>query len=376
MNQYLGQNMFQNFSKPTSFEYSSGSVVVAPNPNPNPTVGIDESKVQELVLQKIASLNKNQDEVDLLNDKNPLDNIIVNEVITLLGYRKLSHSDIQRALELHAQGQDASHDMTYEQHVILLTQAKELEYITEQQYLSISGTPNMFWFNFPEAYLKVLDFQLKLPSTIPTIEELKIAGIVELILTTVKENPDAYIDENVIQYYTEKYINNLLLSSEFIGYEKAQKIYADPLYLMNILDKETLRYFLYRLKPYLNFITDAKISQIMGWLPSQYNQLNTVFTPTQIRLMIDKELDIKNLILKTLTLEEVTRTFNELAAQFKVDFTNTFTNEKLMELIQLTIEKMYPILTNEEIYQNLATLFETEITPEKINNIEAYLASY
>lgn len=373
MSTLIGGKFTTNFSTPQTFEYAPNT---SSSTEPDPLPTMEELRIEEIVLRKIASLNKNQAEVNLNLDKNPLDNIIRNEVVALFGYRKLSHSDIQRALDLYALGQDPSHDMSMVEHKILLDQAREMEALTEDQYLSIVKEPNMFWFTYPEQYLKILQFQLNLPSVIPTMEELQAAGIVEFIIKTVKENPEGLIKETTIQYYTEKYINELLLRSEFIGYDKAQAIYKDPAFLMNILDKITLQKFFYRLKPYLTFITDDKITQINDWLPSSYKNITDLFSVSQIRLMVDKELDIKNTILKTLTLDEVTRTFNALAEGFKLDFTSAFTNEKLMELIQLTINSLYPVPTTEEIYQELATVYGITISTEKINQIETYLNSY
>ena len=374
MSTAIGPSLTNNFTKPKSFEYTSGSTVVDPNPVPTPS--LTAAEVEELILQKIASFNKNPDEVNLELDRNPLDNIIRNEIVSLFNFRKISISDIQRALDLHSQGQDPSHDMSMNEHNIILSQARELEFITEEEFLSLKNEPNMFWFNFPEQYLKVLQFQINLPSVIPTLEELKASGIEQLILDTVKENPDDLIKEITIQFYTEKYINELLLRSEFIGYDKAQLIYKDPTYLMNILDKTTLSLFLFRIKPYLTFITDEKISQIMSWLPSQYSRITEVFTTSQIRLMVDKELDIKNLILKTLTLEEVQKTFNELSEKFKAEFIDLFTNEKMIELIKLTLKELYPEPNLNEIYQHLSLTHNINISEEKIQKIENYLNIY
>ena len=137
-----------------------------------------------------------------------------------------------------------------------------------------------------------------------------------------------------------------------------------------------MNYFLYRVKPYLQFITDDKIKQIFEWLPSQYGNINTLFTDTQIRLMVDKELDIKNLIMKTLTLEGVQQTFNDLAIKFKKDFTEAFTNEKLMELIQLTIEKMFPVLDTTQIYEQICSQFNIDYKQVDIDSIESYIDNY
>lgn len=368
----LGLQASTNFAQAKTFSYVTGTTPIGGSTNPT---DLNQEVIAEEVLKTIASLNKNQASVDPL-DKDPLDNIIRDEVVTLLNYRKLSKSTVQNAFENLNNGQDPDTVMSAEENIILLSQAKDLEYITESQYLNISSSPSVFWNTYPDAYKKVLEFQLSLPNNIPTIDELKVAGIVNFILTTVRDNPEVVIDENLVRKYTENYINTVLLSSEFIGYENAQKIYADPKYLMQILDKTTLKYFLYRVKPYLNFITDDKINTIMEWLPSQYLNIETVFSTTQVRLMIDKELDIKNLILKTLTLDEVQKTFNDLAIKFKADFTAAFTNEKLMELIQITINAMFPPLSIKEIYQNIATTLNTTIDDTKIQAIEDYLTNY
>ena len=224
--------------------------------------------------------------------------------------------------------------------------------------------------------MDMLQFQLSLPETVPTIDELKLAGMVDFIIKTVKENPEAVIDVNLIQKFTKEYIDTVLLSSEFIGYDNAQKIYKDPAQILRILNKTQMNNFLYRVKPYLQFITDDKIKTIFEWLPSQYGNINTLFSDTQIRLMVDKKLDIKNLIMKTLTLEGVQQTFNDLAIKFKKDFTETFTNEKLMELIQLTIDRMFPVLDTTQIYEQICSQFNIDYNQVDIDSIESYIDNY
>lgn len=371
MQQNIGLYGSTNFVKSTPMNYTVGVPIT--NPGNNTPSNLD---IANEVLKTIGTLNKDQSQVDFTKDPNPLDNIIVNEVITLLNYKKIDKQDINFALEQHSKGLDPSVGFSVEQHNLLLEQAKDLEFITLEQYNQLKTMSPSFWSLNPEAYLNILAFQLSLPATTPTIAELETIGIANYILQTVRNNPEAVIDENLVKLYTERYINTILLSSEFIGYEKAQKIYSDPNYLMQILDKSTLQYFLYRVKPYLPFITDEKVNTILSWLPSQYVNIGTIFTPTQIRLMVDKELDIKNMILKTLSLTEVQNTFNELAEKFKTDFTNAFTNEKLMELIELTITNMFPIPSNEDIYARLANIYSIEIDQTKINLIEDYLSNY
>lgn len=360
------------FSKPKPVDLSGGTITFE-NTTPNPQ--IDPVMIKNEVLKTLNSLNK----IDPVNpniDDNPLDNIIRNEVINLLNYRKISKSKINIAKDLISQGQDPFPIFEQEENIVLLTQARLLEKITEFDYLRLSASPINLWFEFPQIYMDMLDFQLLLPNTIPTIDEMKLAGMVEFIIETIRNYPDTIIDTNLINQFTKNYLDDTLLKTEFIGYEKANQIYADPNSLLNILSKTEVKYFLNRIKPYLSFITDAKILQIESLLPSGYNSIGSIFTETQIRLMVDKELDIKSTILKTLTLEEVQKTFNALALQFKDDFTETFSNEKLTELIELVIINIFPLLNQLEIYNYIANQLHIKINESKINTIEDYINNY
>lgn len=374
MSTNIGLGTSNVFTKPKPFEYNVGPIQSLNVTETDTT--IDPERIKQEVLKTIGSLNPDQSQVDLEKDPNPLDNIIIDQVIKVMSLRKISRTKIQMAIQLISQGQDPFTVFSQEENILLLSQARQLEKITETEYYDLSTSPVNLWFNYRELYMEMLQFQLSLPETVPTIDELKLAGIVEFIIKTVKENPEAVIDVNLIQKFTKEYIDTVLLSSEFIGYDNAQKIYKDPSQILRILTKTQMNYFLYRVKPYLQFITDDKIKQIFEWLPSQYGNINTLFTDTQIRLMVDKELDIKNLIMKTLTLEGVQQTFNDLAIKFKKDFTEAFTNEKLMELIQLTIEKMFPVLDTTQIYEQICSQFNIDYKQVDIDSIESYIDNY
>lgn len=373
MSTNIGLGSSNIFTKPKAFVYDVGPVKEL-TVEEAPT--FDPERIKLEVLKTIGSLNPDQSQVNLDEDKNPLDNIIIDQVVKIMSLRKIARTKIQMAIQLVSQGQDPFSVFSQEENIVLLTQARQLEKITETEYYDLSASPVNLWFNHQEIYMDMLQFQLSLPETVPTLDELKLAGIVDLIIKTVKENPEAVIDVNLIQKFTKEYIDTVLLSSEFIGYDNAQKIYKDPYQILRILNKTQMNYFLYRVKPYLQFITDDKIKTIFEWLPSQYANINTLFSDTQIRLMVDKELDIKNLIMKTLTLEGVQQTFNDLAVKFKKDFTEAFTNEKLMELIQLTIERMFPVLDTTKIYEQICSQFNIDYNNVDIDSIESYLDNY
>lgn len=336
---------------------------------------LNSTEFHTKILNIIRSLGESEYSIE--NDGNPLDNIIKDEIIQLLNYRKISKYKIQDALDRISRGLDPYTEFNSDENLIMLFQAKELEFILTQDYNLLLTNPVQLYHSFPQVYKDVLNFQLNLPNNIPTIEELKIAGIIPFIIETVKANPEAVIDENLVQYYTEHYIDTVLLSSEFIGYSKASKILADPDYILSILEKSEFINLFNRVSSYLPFITQEKIDDVMKLLPSQARKITNIFTTEQIRLVIDKELDIKNIIMKSMSTGEVTNLFNKLSATFKADFTETYTDEKMINLIQIAIETMYPPKTTIEVYNNIYhSLGLDNPSEQKVMSIEEYMTQY
>lgn len=339
---------------------------------------LESESLVNKILRVIQSLDTHASTDPINVDANPLDNIIRSEVINLLNYRKISKIKIQNALDALTEGQDPNLIFNMEESIILLNQAKSLEMINEETYLRLltTPTPTTLYHEFPDSYKNLLEFQLNLPNNIPTIDELKVAGIVNFIIETIKDNPETVIDENLLRSYTKEYIDDILMTSEFIGYQSAAAILADPEDILSIIGKVAFQNLAKRIMPYLSFITEEKIDIIMDYIPSQYRNITNVFSREQLRLIIDKELDIKNIILKTLSLSEVQNTFNELAAQFKIDFTEAFTEEKLIELITITINNIYPEQNLEEIYVELCSNYNLDTQNLDIISIENRIQNY
>lgn len=337
---------------------------------------LESESLVNKILRVIQSLDTQNSTSPLNIDSNPLDNIIRGEVINLLNYRKISKIKIQQALDAITAGQDPNLFFNYDEAIILLNQARSLEMITDYEYTGFINDPNTLYHSYPIEYKNLLDFQLNLPQNIPTIDELKVAGITTFIIETIRENPDSVIDEDLLRSYTKSYIDEVLMTSEFIGYQSAASILADPENILSIIGKPAFELLATRVMPYLSFITEAKIDIVMGYIPSQYRNITNVFSREQIRLMIDKELDIKNMILKTLSLAEVQNTFNALAAQFKEDFQELFTEEKLIELVTITIGSLYPEKNTEEIYLAICTEYNIDVAGLDIASIETKIQNY
>ena len=324
------------------------------------------------VLQIIRSLSKTEP-ATLEEDANPLDNIIRKEVASFLEFRRISKTKIKEAKNLITQGQNPYNNFTGDENLILLNQALALEYINQEAYVILLENPVNLYNRFPKAYKELLDFQEALPTNIPTIEELRLAGAVTFILDTVRENPESVIDEDLIEEYTNKYIDTVLLTSEFIGYTKATQIYANPNQTLLILTKTEFRNWARRVGLYLKFVTEEKIQAIEDLIPSQFLTIVDYFTPEQLRLMIDKEIDIKNMILKAITIKDLQVEFNKLAEEFKIAFEILFTNEKLMEMIHNALYFVYKDFDLNAFYGRIAVITKTEFPQSRINQIENYL---
>ena len=349
--------------------------LVTPTEGENPKELADFMKTEgfrKQILQIIRSLSKTEP-ATLEEDANPLDNIIRKEVANFLEFRRISKTKIKEAKNLITLGQNPYNNFTGDENLILLNQALALEYINQEAYIILLENPVNLYNRFPKAYKELLDFQEALPTNIPTIEELRLAGAVTFILDTVRENPESVIDEDLIEEYTNKYIDTVLLTSEFIGYTKATQVYANPNQTLLILTKTEFRNWARRVGLYLKFVTEDKIQAIEDLIPSQFLTIVDYFTPEQLRLMIDKEIDIKNLILKSLTIKDLQVEFNKLAEEFKVAFEILFTNEKLMERIHNALYFVYEDFDLNEFYGRMATITKTEFPQSRIDQIENYL---
>ena len=349
--------------------------LVTPTEGENPKELADFIKTEgfrKQILQIIRSLSKTEP-ATLEEDANPLDNIIRKEVANFLEFRRISKTKIKEAKNLITLGQNPYNNFTGDENLILLNQALALEYINQEAYIILLENPVNLYNRFPKAYKELLDFQEALPTNIPTIEELRLAGAVTFILDTVRENPESVIDEDLIEEYTNKYIDTVLLTSEFIGYTKATQIYANPNQTLLILTKTEFRNWARRVGLYLKFVTEEKIQAIEDLIPSQFLTIVDYFTPEQLRLMIDKEIDIKNLILKSLTIKDLKVEFNKLAEEFKVAFEILFTNEKLMEMIHNALYFIYKDFDLNKFYTRIAIITKTEFPQSRIDQIENYL---
>lgn len=334
---------------------------------------LQTDSAKKKILNIIRGLHKGEDLPSLDEDENPLDNIIREEIRTFLNFRRLSKSKIKKAKMDLTKGEIPT--FSQEELIILINQALSLEYINTSEHHQLLADPmGILSITYATIFKQLLDFQESLPNNIPTLEELEITGIVSFILDTVRNNPEAVIDEFLIKQYTEQHIDNILLSSDFLGYTKASNIYANPGNILLILSRHEFREFARRVGLYLKFVTEEKINLALGLMPSQHLEITRIFSPEQIRMMIDKELDIKNLILKAMSIKDIEATFRRLADEFTIAFEQNWTEERLENIVINTFKLYTSEPTLEEIYANVARFTNSEINYERLLKIEDELA--
>lgn len=240
----------------------------------------------------------------------------------------------------------------------LINQAYLLGFITEEQKNQSLTTNTKFrTFIKTDDYKKLLDYQLTyiplIKRYIPEIAELQTKGLDTHILSFVNDNFFTLLNNNEIFVFeqVETYLNKKYQTDSFISAEKIELIYAHPLDFLKILDTIELASLLDRVKYYLDYLTDSKVNLLKA-LPDSTNIL-TYLSINEIKGIIDKEVDLKQSIIKALTLEEINKVFES----FKI----LFVNQDLKPIIFDAVKDMFLLdeLTAKTIIKN-AIIFAEE----------------
>jgi hypothetical protein len=223
----------------------------------------------------------------------------------------------------------------------LIKEAYILGYITIEQLNNGILNPSIFKsYIAQENYIKLLQYQLTyepiITRYIPTVKELQdqrgldsyVYNYVNTQFYSLLENNELFVHNQVEQYLNKKYSSDTFLSSE-----KIQLIYKYPTDFLKILDTNELIGLLERTRYYLTFLTDAKVS-ILTSLSDSAN-ITTYLTINEIKEILDKEVDLKNSIIKALTLEEINKVFES----FKI----LFMNQELAPLVLKVFEDNFLI---------------------------------
>ena len=197
-------------------------------------------------------------------------------------------------------------------------------------------------FNYiSEVQLKyILDKQNNFNVYIPTLDDLEYyGGIKQLINGVIQNDPSLIADNASIQSIITEVLTDRFKTNYFLDAVKVEALYTTPTDIKNILTPTEVDMFIKRVAPYLIFINEDFYNAIMNYMNGFGNYtFNDVLTVNELKLMLDKEIDLKNNILHMFTFEEVKGTFDT----FKMELFNNDFRPLINEALEYVL---YPELT-------------------------------
>ena len=230
-----------------------------------------------------------------------------------------------------------------------------LGYIDDSQYSSLlNNVHNIFNYIDETKFIKLLQLQLTyvpiLKRYIPEIQELQSKGLDEHIKLIQSINYETLLasNSNIIAKEIENYLDIKYDNTDFTSNEKIEYIYSRPLDFLKILTITELKSLINRVRYHLDFLTPSKVETLFSLKDS--DDITKYLTINEIKKIIDKEVDMKNSIIKALSKEEIIIFFEQL----KFDFLNQDLTPLILNiinsLISLTNLEAQNIIKNAIIY--------------------------
>lgn len=144
---------------------------------------------------------------------------------------------------------------------------------------------------------------------IPNLNELITTGIVEHVLSKLGFAIGEIIDPSIIEVKVEEYLIKVFKNAQFLDSSQIMNIYAYPQNILQILTNNEMIDLLGRVKPYLDFVTSDLISEVV--LLPEGSSISHLLTNEEIKGIIDKEVDLKNAVIETLSYDEIVMMFND-----------------------------------------------------------------
>ncbi len=195
---------------------------------------------------------------------------------------------------------------------ILFKQSLEMGYLTQLEYDELQiDSSRVYEFILMDNIHDLLMKQFTYITKIPNISDLESNGLLDSIIRTIQNNPHLLIDQPLVEQYTDEYLIESLETHNFISFNDTEFILEKQSDFIQILGQSGID-LLNRVKPYLSFITDDKILEVQEEINSNGTDILKTFSSIEIKFIIDKEIELKYLLLKTLTPDNVRILFTEL----------------------------------------------------------------
>ena len=260
---------------------------------------------------------------------------------------------------------------------VLIKQAFEMNYISNADYQILLNDHSQFYTLIEMNDIHELLFkQLSYKTRVPCISDLEANGLLDSIIKVIKLHPELLVEENIVEKYTDNFLKEKLKTNVFVSFEKIELILANQYDTLRILDKKEAIDLLQRVKPYLSFVTDDSISKVKKLIDNNNPDIASVYLPNEIKMIIDKEIELKNALLKGLTQD----TLKTLFDKFKKDLINVDLNTIIDDKIQILKDKMldknYDGLISAQVDNYLTTKYHTLLNQILKNSFETFKKNF
>ena len=238
---------------------------------------------------------------------------------------------------------------------IFFKQAFEFYYIDEAQYnILLSDKTKIYDLIMMNDIHEILFKQLGYKTRIPSMEDLENHGLYDSIVHVINNNSAVLINQTVVQNYTDNRVNQILNENVYLSFDNIEKILDIQSDMLHILAKDEVLSLMDRVKPYLSFITDIKIQELTTLLNNNDPDIIKIFSANEIKVILDKEVELKNKAIKTLTAEQM----KELFKKFKLELINI----ELEPLIQQYFQILRTEMLGEDISSEVAAQVDIYLT--------------
>jgi hypothetical protein len=206
---------------------------------------------------------------------------------------------------------------------------------------------------------------------IPNIKDLENNGLLDSIIKVINLHPDLIIHQPLVEQYTDEYLAETLTHHEFISFEKIDLLLR---YLKNtnsILKQDTLK-LLTRIKPYLSFITDDKIQEVRTQLDNNEDNILDVFTVNELKLILDKEVELKYLLFRALTPDKIQEMFDKFKQELIAINLGLMVEQKVNELMDDLLSRDYTDLIKDQVDNYMMQSYDSLMRDTIANTFQTF----
>lgn len=216
--------------------------------------------------------------------------------------------------------------------LILIEQLLNEDLINNAEYLELKRDPTQLISVIGTTKLEaILNIQYNYRTKIPNIKDLEDNGLTDSIINTVKQNPELLISNEAIKQVADEYLVEKFRTEVFLSYDDIDLIIKRPLDILKIINKDKFIEILNRVKSTLPIVNDTNIQMVQNITNPM--QISEIFAPNEIKLIIDKDNNIKINLIKSLSFQNIEAYFESIRSKLMgpelQGLVNGFVNEFL-----------------------------------------------